>query len=90
MGEVLALQVDPALHPLREALREIERGRAPDEVAQQHGELILEVRVLARLSPGGAELVERRDQGLGDEPAAIGAEALLHCGAHGEAAREGS
>ena len=90
VGEVLALQVDAAADPLREALGEIERRRSTDEVAQQHRELGLEALVLTRLGPGGAELVERRDQGLGDEPAAVGAEALLDCGAHGVVTREGS
>ena len=90
VGQVLALQVDPAADTLGEAVGKVERRRATDEVTEQHGELGLEALVLAGLRPGFAELVERRDQGLGNEPAAVWAEALLDCRAHGVVTCEGS
>ena len=91
VGEVLALQVDAARRPAPRAAR---RGRAASagrrsRAAARRARAWKPV-VLARLSPGGAELVERRDQRLGDEAAAVGAEALLDCGAHRDAALEGS
>ncbi len=90
VGEVLALQVDAAADPLGEPLSQVERRRSTDEVPEQHRELGLKALVLTRLGPGLAELIERSDQGLGDETAAVGAEALLDCGAHGVVTREGS
>src|SRR5262249_21996783 len=84
VSEVLALQIDAAANSLGEALGRVERRRPPDEVAQQGGQLGLEAIVLPGLGPGGAELVERRNQRLGDEAAAVGAEALLDRGAHCE------
>src|SRR5512139_3237407 len=90
VDEVLALQVDPAAEPLREPLGQIERGGAADEVPQQRGELGLKALVITGLGPGCAELVESRDQGLGHEPASVGAEALLDCRAHGEVTLTGS
>jgi hypothetical protein len=53
VGEVLSLQVDPALDPLREPLGEVERGRAADVVAQQPPQPALEAVILPRLGPGG-------------------------------------
>jgi hypothetical protein len=77
MREILALEVDAASDPLGEAPRQIEGRRAPDVVAEQVVELAAEAGVVPRLHPGGAELVERGHQHLGDEPSAVGAEALL-------------
>src|SRR5206468_1756787 len=75
--QVLAFQVDASSNPLTQPAREVQ-GRGPtDEVAKESVELIAERRVLARLRPGGAELVERRDEHLRDVAAAVGAEPLL-------------
>ncbi len=82
VGEVLALQVDPAVRLLGEALGKVERRRPADEVAVQERELLLEPLVLARLRPGLGELVERRDQRLRHVAAPVGAEPILHLGAH--------
>ncbi len=82
VGEVLALQVDGPARPLAEALGEVERRRAADEVAMQERKLGAEGLVLARLLPGRGELVEGGDQRLGDVAAAVGPESLLD-GAHG-------
>src|SRR5262245_35875554 len=78
VGEVLALQIDAPPDALREPLRQIQRRRATDKVAQENGELGLEALVLPRLRPRRAELVQRRDERLGHEAPSIGAEALLH------------
>src|SRR6476661_3606979 len=89
VGEVLALEVDTAANSLREALGEIERRRTADEVAEEDGKLGPEALVLPRLGRRGAELIERRDQGLGDESATVVTETLLHRLAHPEAALDG-
>ena len=56
------------------AQRVAERGRAAGEAGEQAGQLLGEGRVAPGLLPGGRELVERRDQRLGDEASAVGAE----------------
>src|SRR5206468_296037 len=63
-------------HALRESRREVEGRRAPHEVAEERVQLVAETCILARLDPGGGELVERRDQHLGNEPASVRSEAL--------------
>src|SRR5690606_8558590 len=68
--------------PLGEPLRRIQRRRAADEVAPQGLQPAVELRLLARLGPGPAELVERRDQRLRHVAAPVGAEALLDRAAH--------
>ncbi len=75
--QVLALEVHGVADLVREALRVVERRRAPGEVAQQRAQLRLEVRVLARRDPGGLELGQRRHQRLRHVLAAVGAEAML-------------
>ena len=77
VGEVLALQVDPAPDPLGEPVGAIERRRPTDVVAKQGVELPPELRVVAGGRPCGGQLVQRSDQNLGDVAAAVGAEALL-------------
>ncbi len=54
--------------------RFIERRGAADVVAQQANELLLEPVVLARCEVGVLELLHRRDQRLGHEASAEGAE----------------
>jgi hypothetical protein len=71
--QVLALEVDAL--PRGEALGERERRR-PARVG--HGEPVqfgVETRVDLRCLPAGGQLVERRDEGLRDVAAAVGAEA---------------
>jgi hypothetical protein len=69
--EVLSLQVQALLRS--EALRSGQRCRPAAEGAPQLVELGLEPRVGLRLVPGLLQLVEGRDQRLGDEAAAVGA-----------------
>src|SRR6185436_15452154 len=69
--EVLALQPHIAANALGDPLREVERARTADVVAQQAVERLLERGVVARREPGRLELVERGHQRLGDVPAAI-------------------
>ena len=54
VGEVLALQVDPAPDPLGEPLGQVERRRPADEVAVQEREPRHEPLVLARLAQASA------------------------------------
>ena len=77
VGEVLALQVDPAADPLREPVGAIKGRRPPHVVAKQGVELGPELRVLAGVRPCRRELVEGRDQDLGDVAPPVGAESLL-------------
>jgi hypothetical protein len=70
--EVLALEPQLAPRDLAEPAGEVERRRAPDEVAQQALELGVEARVRARRDPRLLELGERGHQGLGDVLAAVG------------------
>ena len=55
-----------------EALGEVQRGRAPGEVAQQDVELRAVGRVVARREPRLLELAERGHERLGDVLAAVG------------------
>src|ERR1044072_8391968 len=66
VGEVLALQVDPALGALRKPLGEVEGRRPTDEITAQGSESDAEVLVPAGLGPSNGQLVQRRDQRLGD------------------------
>jgi len=70
--EILPLEVDPLAG--REALREGERRRAAGVRREERVELRVEALVLLRGAPTGVELVERRDQRLGDVAAAVFAE----------------
>src|SRR5205823_3884745 len=62
----------------REALRERERRRPARVRPSEPVELLVEGRVLLRLAPAGLELVERRNQRLRDESAAVLAIRQLH------------
>jgi hypothetical protein len=75
--EVLALEVQAPAGDLAEALGEVQRRRAADEVAQQPVELGPEAGVAPRLHPRLLELGQRGHQRLGDVLAAVGAEAVL-------------
>ena len=74
--QVLALEVEPLAR--REALRERERRRPARVRPSEPVELLVEGRVLLRLAPAGLELVERRNQRLRDESAAVLAIRQLH------------
>ena len=67
--EVLALQVEPLAG--RESLGERERRRAARIGGQQPVQLAGERVVRLGLAPAGLELVERRDERLGDETPAV-------------------
>src|SRR5579863_8550496 len=58
----------------------IERRRAPDEIAQDRIVLVPELRIGERLGDGGFELLERRDQNLGNVAAAELAEITARVG----------
>src|SRR5262249_49975569 len=75
--EVLALEVDARRKPerLRQAVGAEQRGRPPRVGDEQIRELLAVGGVRARGRPGALQLVERGDQRLGHEPAAVGAEA---------------
>jgi len=70
--EVFAFQVQPLAG--REAVRARERRGASGERAPELVELLLEGRVRLRVAPAAFELVERRNQGLGDVAPAVGPE----------------
>ncbi len=70
--EVFALEVDPLAGG--EALRERERRRTARVRREEGVEFGAEALVLARGAPAGVELVERRDQRLGDIAPAVFAE----------------
>ena len=75
VGQVLPLEQHPHPEPLREALALGHRRRPAGVAGEQGGELAPEV-VRGPGPPEGAlQLHQRRDQGLGDEPAAELAEA---------------
>src|SRR5207244_4638612 len=78
--EVLALEIDAAADPVRQAPREVERRRPPDEVAQQRIELGPKALVPAGLVPRRRQLVEGGDQDLRHEPAAVRPEPLVDRG----------
>ena len=78
--QVLALEVDRPAGALREPPRLVQRRRAARVVAQQPRQVGLEAGVGARLDPRRLELGERGHQRLGDELAAVGAEAMLDRG----------
>ena len=83
--EVLALQVDPLAG--REALGERQRRRAGRRTSRpQLVELGAERGVLRRCAPARLELVERRDQRLGDVAAAVRAVPAGHRAAADECA----
>ena len=75
--EILALEVDALAR--REALRERERCRPARVRRQQMVELGAERIVGERLAPAALQLVERRDQRLGDVPPAVVAEVAHRC-----------
>ena len=81
--EVLALEVQAPAGDLAEAVGEVQRRRAPDEVAQQAVELGAEAGVAPGRDPRLLELGQRRHERLGHVLAAVGAEAMFD-GAHGE------
>ena len=58
----------------------IDRAGAADEVGQLVRELALELGVLAVVSVGGFEFIERVDQGLGHETATVNAKVSLGIG----------
>ncbi len=70
--QVLALEHDAAA-PRCETLGLVQRRRAPDVVLAERVELVAKGRVGSCVRPSPVELVERRDQRLGDVAAAIGA-----------------
>ena len=73
--EVLALEQDPrAAGVLGEPARIGDGARPPGVGRQQAGQLGLERRVVPGLLVGRGELVQRGDQRLGHEPAAVRAE----------------
>ena len=72
--EVLALEQDAGSRRLREASGVVEQAGDAGVLAQHPVELGHEHRVGLRLGPGPVELVEWRDQRLGHEAAAEGAE----------------
>ncbi len=75
VAEVLALEVD--LRPaelLRQPVRERQRRRPADVVAQQVGHVALEVGVGLRLGIRRFQLGQHGNQDLGHERAAVGAE----------------
>ncbi len=80
--QVFALQPHVDAESLREAARRRERRGAAGVVAQQRGELALEVSVLAEREPGALQLLERGHQRLGAKtppkaPKRVGAERLM-------------
>jgi len=77
VAEVLAFEEDGRAHRGAEALGVVQGRRAAGVVGEEARELGLEGRVLARLLPCDRELVERRDERLGDVSAAVSAEAGL-------------
>ena len=77
--EVLALEIDlRAAEPFRPAPRVIDRARSPDVVLELVLELGDELRVIAIARVLLAQFVDRADQRLGDEHAAVGTE--MACG----------
>ena len=79
--EVLALEPDlRAARVRREPRRGRELRRAPDELAQQPVDLAEERGVRPRLAVGGVELLERREERLGDIAPAERPEAALRIG----------
>jgi hypothetical protein len=73
--EVLALEQHPGAAAVLGELRDVgQRARPAGVVALQPGELLEEGRVDPHRLVGGGQLVEGRDQRLGHEPAAVGAE----------------
>jgi hypothetical protein len=86
VAEVLALEVQPrAAEVLAEPLRGVQRGGAADEGVAVGPQFALEGGVVADLAPGRLQLVERRDQRLGDKAAAVAAEPALLAPHHGHA-----
>ena len=70
--EVFALQEDAgAAERLAQAPRFVERRRAPDVIAEQVLELLMERRILPRVEVGALELGDRRDERLGNEAPAV-------------------
>ena len=81
VGEVLALEVDAPPDPLGEALGEVERRRAADEVAQQPLELgARRPRRRARLAQAAVSSSSAAIRTSGTKRPAVGAEALLDPG----------
>ena len=78
VGQVLALQehADVVPRTVRQRLRRYleQRRRTADEVTLQAGQLVAVRGVAPGCRPRGGQLVERRDQRLGNESAAIRAE----------------
>ena len=72
--EVLALEPDRVAELLGQAARPRERRRPTHEVLRQRRQLGAEVRVVPERLPGLGELLERRDQHLGDVASAVGPE----------------
>ena len=83
--QVLALEVDGPAQLRGQPPGAVQRRGPARVVAQQLGQLGGVGRVLAGLQPRGLELVQRRDQGLGHEAAAVGAELALAPGCLGRA-----
>ena len=75
--EILALQVHGPPGSLGEPAREVQRRRAPGEVAQQAVQLRVVLRVRPRLEPRLLQLRQRRHQRLGHELSAVEPEAML-------------
>jgi hypothetical protein len=74
--EILALEPEPLAG--REALRKRQRSRPPAVRAAELVQLRVEERVVERRAPARRELVERRDQRLGDVAAPVLAVPLRH------------
>ena len=73
--EVLALEQDPGATGLGRELRHVgQRGRPAGVVAQQPGQLAGEVRVGLCGGERRRQVVQRGDQGFGDEPATVATE----------------
>ena len=74
--EIFALEVDArAAEMFCQALGELERGRAADEIFEERVELSLECWVGFRELVGALEFEERDHEGFGNVAAAVGAEA---------------
>ena len=75
--QILALEDDPAAIGC-EAFGLVQRGRSPDVVPSEPVELLAKRRIRVGLGPPALELVQRRDERLGDVAAAVVAVGLGH------------
>src|ERR1700675_1918455 len=80
MREILALQPDVVPQLFGETQRVGDRRRAADEVPEKISELRAESGVVAEVRPRVGELVECRDQHLGNVASTVGPEAAALVG----------